>query len=55
MNKYYSIHFYIKDTKYYEMGTFHESEFLADLETYKDAYLIESNEVHDIYRFDLVW
>ena len=54
MNKYYSIWFFIKGKKYCEMGTFHIDEFQADLKTYSGAYLIESNEIHDIYRFDLI-
>lgn len=54
MNKYYTIHFYIKGVKYCEMGTFHKDEFKEDLKKYSDAYLIESNDIHDIYRFDLV-
>ncbi len=54
MNKYYSIWFFIKGEKYCEMGTFHKYEIEEDLKQYPGAYLIESNEIHDIYRFDLI-
>ena len=54
MNKYYTIHFYIKGEYYCEMGSFHKSELESELKRYSEAYLIESNEIHDIYRFDLV-
>jgi len=54
MNKLYSIHCYIKGHYYCEMSTFHKDEIAADLAKYPEAYLIEDNEIHTIWRLDLI-
>jgi hypothetical protein len=54
MNKYYTIHFYIKNQYYCEMGTYHEDEFQEDLKKYRPDKLIKDDEVIQIYRCDLI-
>lgn len=54
MNKLYALHIYMQDKKFSEFCTFRRE----DLQTLIDSSpnpveLVESNEVHDIYRIDI--
>lgn len=54
MNKLYSIFYYCRGVKYCESATFFPVEIQAELRKLGDAArLVESNEVHDIYRVDI--
>lgn len=54
MNKYYTIHFYVKNQYYCEMGTYHKDEFQEDLKKYRPDKLIKDDEVIQIYRCDII-
>ena len=57
MNKLYAIHFYIHNAKFGEVCSFNKEEIYDRLNNLgkagNDAKLIESNDVHDIYRVDV--
>lgn len=53
MNKLYCIHYYIKGNYYCESSTFHENELIHELSKLPEAYLVENNDCHEIWRIDV--
>ena len=54
MNKLYSIFYYYGGVKYCEISTFFLDEIQVELKKLDSAVrLVESNEIHDIYRVDI--
>lgn len=53
MNKLYSIHFYIKGIYYCESSTFYANEIKSELSRYSGAYLINDDNVAQIWRVDI--
>ena len=51
--KLYGIHFYIKGQFYCESSGFFKEELKEDLKKYPEAYLIEDNDIHEIWRVDI--
>lgn len=52
-NKLYGIHFYIKGQFYCESSGFFKEELKEDLKKYPEAYLVEDNDIHEIWRVDI--
>lgn len=53
MNKLYCLKFYIDGQFYCESCSYYENELRGDLQRYPEAYLVEKNDIHEIWRLDL--
>lgn len=53
MNKIYALHFYFKGMFIGGSASWNKGEFTETLKDHPEAYLMENNEIHELWRVDV--